>query len=91
MKFSIKALVNAAALVGGISVFVVGILNMIWPTYALSFLEMLESIYPGYKANGSFGNVIIATLYATIDSALCAAIFGWIYNRYVRDEDDIEE
>ncbi len=91
MKFSIKALVNAATIVGGGSVFLMGVVNMIWPNYAVAFLQLLDSIYPGYHATGSFSSVMIATLYAAVDSAICAAVFGWLYNRFVGVKEESEE
>ena len=81
MKLSIKALVITAAILGGGEVFICGIANMIWPNYAAAFLQLLDSVYPGYHATGSFGSVIVATLYAVVDVVICAALFGWIYNK----------
>ena len=34
-----------------------GITDLIWPFYAVDFLEILESIYPGYHAAQGFGSV----------------------------------
>jgi hypothetical protein len=95
MKLSIKALVNTAAIVWGGSVFLTGIANMIWPNYAVAFLALLDSIYPGYHHTGTISSVIIATLYAVVDAAIAAALFGWIYNKFAttkeKREDEEEE
>ena len=95
MKISIKALVNSIAIMCGIIVFLCGIINMIWPTYATEFLQVLESIYPGYHSNGSFTSVILATLYSVVYGMICATLFGWIYNWFVdveeKEDEEIEE
>jgi hypothetical protein len=37
-------------------------------------------VYPGYHGPGGFGSVIVATLYAAVDGAVCGAIVAWLYN-----------
>jgi len=83
MKLSIRALAATAAIGWGLIVFLCGIANMIWPSYAAAFLQLIDSIYPGYHHTGAFGSVIVATLYAVVDGAIIAAVLGWIYNRFV--------
>lgn len=80
MKLSIKALTCAAAIVWGLCFLVVGIANVLWPPYGTGFLELMSSVYPGYKVTASFGNVIVGTLYAVVDAAIGGALFAWIYN-----------
>ena len=80
MKLSLKALSLAFGILWGASFLIVGIANLIWPTYGVAFLQCGESVYPGYHYGGGFGSVIVATLYAFLDGVICAAIFGWLYN-----------
>ena len=80
MKLNLKALSVALALFWAGVVFMVGLANLIWPTYGRAFLEMLASIYPGYHASGTFGDVISGSLYALVDGAIVGLIFGWLYN-----------
>ena len=80
MRLSIKALAFTGAILWGGSMFLTGVGNMIWPSYAVAFLELVASIYPGYDASGSFGSVIVATLYGVLDGAVCGLLFGWVYN-----------
>ena len=80
MKLNIKALSIAAALFWAGAVFLVGLANLIWPTYGRAFLEMLASIYPGFKAAGTFGDTIAGSLYALVDGAMVGLVFGWLYN-----------
>ena len=80
MRLSIKALAVTGAILWGGSVFLAGVGNIIWPSYAGAVLQLIDSIYPGYHASGSFGSVIIATLYGTLDGAAGGFLFGWMYN-----------
>lgn len=80
MKFNIGALSLAVGLFWGGSILLVGVANMIWPGYGSSFLQLVASIYPGYKASATFGQVIVATLYGVVDGAIGGVIFAWLYN-----------
>jgi hypothetical protein len=46
-------------------------------------LKVIASLYPGFNAEGSFGDVIIGTLYALVDGAACGFAFGWVHNLFV--------
>jgi hypothetical protein len=81
MKLSVKGTACAAALVCGIlAMFLTGIANLIWPSYGQEFLRLMASVYPGYHATPSFGQVIVGTLYGLVDGAVGGAIFAWLYN-----------
>ena len=80
MKLNLKALTISMAIVWSGSVFIVGVANAIWPGYGKAFLMMLASIYPGFGASGTFGDAIVGSLYALLDAAVVALIFGWLYN-----------
>ena len=84
MKFNIKALAVACAILWGGCVFLVGLANLIWSGYAQRFLEMLASFYPGYHATHSIGEVVIVTLYAIVDGLIGGLVFGWLYNRLAK-------
>lgn len=84
MKFNIKALALAGAILWGGAVLLVSLANLIWSSYALLFLQMLASFYPGYHATRSIGEVVIVTLYAIADGIIGGAVFGWLYNRVAR-------
>ena len=83
MRLSIKSLVITCALLWGSAVLFFGILNLIWPSYAVAFLQVVDSVYPGYHAGGGIGSVIVGTLYAIADGAVGGLLFGWIYNRFI--------
>ena len=81
MKLDVKSTAVALAVVwGGWAMFLTGVANLIWPDYGQSFLEMMASVYPGYQATASFGQVLIGTLYGAVDGAVIGAIFAWLYN-----------
>jgi ABC-type nitrate/sulfonate/bicarbonate transport system permease component len=83
MKLNVKALAFAAAIVWAGAVFLTGIANLIWPGYGQAFLAMVASVYPGYHAAASFGQVIVGTVYGLVDGLVCGLIFGWLYNLFV--------
>ncbi len=84
MKLNLKALALSLAVLWGLGFFLVGLANLIWSGYAAAFLNLLASVYPGYHAAGTFGDLIVGTLYAILDGGLGGLIFGWFYNSLVR-------
>ncbi len=82
MKLSIGALASTAAILWGGAVLFSGIMNLIWPSYGVAFLQVVSSIYPGYHATRSLGSVVVGTLYAILDGAVCGLLLGWLYNRF---------
>jgi hypothetical protein len=83
MKLNIKALACAIGILWGCAVLLVGIANLIWPGYGVAFLKLLASVYPGYHATGSFGDLIVGVVYALFDGVVGSLIFGWLYNSFV--------
>ena len=82
MKLNVKALALTMALLTGGMVFIVGLSNLMWPSYGGALLGLFDSIYPGYKAGTGFGSVIMGTLYGLVDGAIGGAIFGLLYNAF---------
>ncbi len=80
MKLSIKGLALTSGILWGASILLVGVGNLIWPSYGVAFLDLARSIYPGYGSMGGFGGVIVGTLYGVADGAIAGAIFAWLYN-----------
>ena len=79
MRLHVTAFSLTAGLVWGAAILLVGLANVIWPTYGHAFLQIAESIYPGYHPGGSV-SVIIGTLYGLVDGAIGGALFAWVYN-----------
>ena len=82
MKLSVKSLTITAALYWSGTVFFVALLNYLSPPYGKAFLDLVSSIYPGYKSTGTLGSVIVGTLYSLVDGAVGGAIFAWMYNAF---------
>ena len=80
MKLSIKALAITAAIFWGGALLIVGSTNIIFPGYGSNFLEVMGSIYPGYRPSTGFYSVIIGSLYGVVDAGIGATIFAWLYN-----------
>jgi len=80
MKLSLKAFTLTCGLIWGGSVLMVGLANLVWPSYGVAFLQLCSSIYPGYHANPTLGSVLVGTGYALVDGAIGGAIFAWVYN-----------
>ena len=83
MKINIKALSLTVAIVWGGSILLVGLGNLMANTYGVAFLEVVASIYPGYQAASSLGDVIVGTLYGLVDGFIGGLLIGWVYNRLV--------
>ncbi len=81
MKLSISGLTVTMALLWGGAVLFCGLANFLWPSYGAAFLQLVSSVYPGYHATRSVGSVVVGTLYALLDGAVCGFLFGWLYNR----------
>ena len=81
MKLDVKTVAVVLALSWGIlGMFLTGLGNLIWPGYGQAFLDVMASLYPGYRATASLGQVIIGTLYGVVDGAVAGAVFAWLYN-----------
>ncbi len=82
MRLSVKGLAWTGAVMWGACVLLTGIVNLVFPKYGVAVLEMARSIYPGYGATAGLAGVIVGTLYAVVDGAVCGAILAWLYNRF---------
>ncbi len=81
MKLSVKGVAAASALIWGATFLFVGAVNRYCTAqYGLAFLELMDSVYPGYHAVSGLKNVFVGTAYAVVDGALGGAVFAWIYN-----------
>ncbi len=83
MKLSTSGLTVTMALLWGGAALFCGLANLIWPSYGVAFLQLISSVYPGYHATRGVGSVVVGTLYALLDGAVCGFLFGWLYNRFV--------
>ena len=85
MRLSVIRFGCAVASIWGLAVLAVGTANVLWPDYGVKFLEMIDSIYPGYHyGQWGLGGVLVAAMYAVVDAWIFGVIFAWIYNRFTR-------
>jgi len=81
MKFNVIQLGFTLAILWAVIVLLVGITNLLFPAYGMAFLQIVDSIYPGYHfGKWGFGGVIVATLYAAIDGFVMGVVLAWLYN-----------
>ncbi len=79
-RLSPKILAFTLGAAWGISMLFMGVANLVWPPYGQLFLEVMASCYPGYHPVGTFGSVIVGTLYAVLDGAVGGLVIAWLYN-----------
>jgi len=84
MKFSVKGLAFASAILWGIAMLGMGLANLVWGGYGQQFLQMMASVYPGYHAIRSVSGVIVGTIYGFVDGLVAGAIFAWLYNQFAK-------
>ncbi len=83
MRLSAKSMAITAAVVwGGYVMWATGILNLIWPKYGEHFLLTMSSVYPGYHATRTIGDVLVGTGYGMVDGAIGGLLFAWVYNLF---------
>ncbi len=80
MKLSWKRLAFATGIGWGGCILVIGLMNLMWPPYGVTVLDLARSVYPGYAGMAGFGGVIVGTVYGLVDGAIAGAIFAWLYN-----------
>ena len=82
MQLSVKAFAFACGIVYALAMLVGGIFALLWPDWGARFMELAGALYPGVHGV-SFGQVVMAALYALVDGAIFGAIFAWLYNRFL--------
>lgn len=80
MRFHVPAFALAVGIIWALMILLVGLANLVWPTYGHTFLALAASIYPGYHPGSGFGAVIIGTLYGLVDGTIGGAVFALVYN-----------
>ena len=69
MKLSQKGLAQALGLVWGGAILLIGLGNLIFPSYGQFFLQAVASVYPGYHGVPTFMDVTVGTVYGAVDGA----------------------
>lgn len=82
MSLNVRAMAAAGGLLWGGAVMATGIANLVRPKYGKNFLELIASIYPGYRGRPRIAQVAVGTFYATLDGAVAGALCAWLYNKF---------
>lgn len=80
MQLSIRGSAVAAALLWGGALLVLGLANLASPSYGMSFLQVISSVYPFFHASRTLGDIVIGTLDGLADGAIAGLLFAWLYN-----------
>ena len=80
MRFNVTALALAVGLTWGAAIFLVAAANLIWPGFGRAFLEILASVYPGFRPGTGAGSTVTGALYGLVDGVIGGAVFAWLYN-----------
>ena len=85
MKLSVKAMTLSFGLVWGLyAVGGTGLLNLLWPPYGGRALEIFRSVYPGYHATQTFGDVLVAACYGMLDGGAAGFLIAVVYNFFAK-------
>lgn len=84
MRLSVRALAISFALLWGGCIFCVGIVNLAAACYGGNFLQMMSSVYPGFRNSRTFLDVLVGTGYGLVDGGLGGLFFGWLYNAFTK-------
>jgi hypothetical protein len=82
VRFSLKGLALAGAIIWGGAILLVGVINLVWPGYGLNFLQMTSSVYPGFHDSHTIGSVAMGTLDGLVDGAIAGGLFALLYNAF---------
>jgi hypothetical protein len=85
MRRSVTASAITLAVVFGLAVFLVALVNRLFSGYGGAFLETMASIYPGFHPGGMRAG-LIGTAYAALDGAVAGALVAWVYNKVAATE-----
>lgn len=80
MRLSVKGLALAAGILWAGCILLVGIVNLVAPSYGFAFLQLASSIYPGFHNSHHFLDVVVGALYGLVDGGIGGAILALLYN-----------
>ncbi len=80
MRLSIKGAAIAAGLLWGGAILFLGLINLANPSFGMSLLQALSSVYPWFHASRTFGDVVIGAIDALVNGAVAGFLFVWLYN-----------
>ena len=81
-KLSVRALALSTSFLAAFSFFIVGVLNLIIPTYGLHFLWFASSVFPGYHGEPYLTSILTGTAYAAADGFITGMLLALLYNLF---------
>jgi len=85
MKASIGAITVTSALLWGGCMFLVGLINLAYPSYGAEFLRVMSSVYPGADTTRTIGRVLLGTGYGLVDGAVAGYLFVLLYRLFSKE------
>lgn len=79
-QLSVRAFAIALGIFWAACVFTVGLVNLMVPSYGLTFLWLVSSISPGFNADPTLLSVLIGTIYASLEGLVAGGFIAWLYN-----------
>ena len=79
-QLSVRALAVTIGIFWAGCVFIVGLINLIVPSYGLAFLWFVSSVSPGFNVQPTLLYVLIGTTYALLEGLIAGGFIAWFYN-----------
>ena len=79
-QLSVRAFGAAVGVFWAGCVFLVGLINLIVPSYGLAFLWFVSSVSPGFNVQPTLLSVLIGTIYALLEGLIAGGFIAWLYN-----------
>jgi hypothetical protein len=80
VRLNVKAVAATCGVLWSGAVLTTGIANLISRRYGREFLRLLASVYPGYRARRTPGQLALVTGCALADGAAVGALYALLYN-----------
>jgi hypothetical protein len=80
MRLSVKGLALAGGVLWAACILLVGIVNLVSPSYGVAFLQWTSSIYPGFHNSRHILDVLVGSIYGLVDGGIGGAVMALLYN-----------
>ena len=79
-SLSVKAFAVAIGIVWAACIFLVGLINLLVPSFGLTFLWFVSSVSPGFNADPNLLSVLIGSAYGLLEGFLVGGLIALVYN-----------
>jgi len=80
-KISPKALALSLGIISAISIFLLGILSILFNGWGASFIALIGSFYKGFSS--SLSGAVIGAIWGFIDGYIGGLLIAWVYNKFL--------